>query len=266
MFEEEAYDFFDTADDYEGNGGDTGGGESTQEMLPQTSTEATEDLDPTQSTAGAEPPSQDEDFQAQIASQTQKRVDEFYKRQFGSVVNPLTGAPIASEGEYISYQEALAQEEQYKQLEAAGIHPQIIAGMIDNHPAVKAAQAFEVQNFADQQFSQLLKKFPDCEIARINDLETTAEGRACLKDWASTGDLGKAYAANFSEKIIERRVAAAKQGALNSANNKNHIAQPAGGGNAKTMSREDMASWKQFYPNLTESQIEAKWKKVEDDN
>uniref|UniRef100_UPI0028A08A9A hypothetical protein n=1 Tax=Anaerotignum sp. TaxID=2039241 RepID=UPI0028A08A9A len=127
-------------------------------------------------------------------------------------------------------------------------------------------QAREAENFAKTQLGNLLAKYPDCGLTDLNQLEQSEVGRAVLQDWGKTGDLIKAYTANFADEIMQRRTAAAKQGTLNAINGKRHLSPTkGGGGGGESMSQEEFKTWKGFFPDATYEEIQKMWKKNKED-
>lgn len=205
----------------------------------------------------------------QIDAQAQKRIDEFVAQQFGAVVNPFTGRNITNEAELRHYQEHFSKQEQERKLKESGLDKEMLNQMIAEHPIVKQAQEMvraketaETENFSRSEFDSLKKAYPDCGFTSIQDLQNTAEGMQALQLWAKTGSLTQAYRAIFADTIVQRRIAATKQGVLNDVASKGHIGQARGAtGEEFTLSKEEMSHWKGFFPNASESEIIAMAKK-----
>lgn len=210
----------------------------------------------------------DGELTQKIEEASKQRFDEFFKRQYGGLVNPLTGQAVQNEAELIAYQQAAAETEYNRKMAEVGIDPNVLNNIIGNHPAVVAAQrmqqeqqAREAENFTKAQLGTLMAKYPDCGLTDLNQLEQSEAGKATLQDWAKTGDLVKAYTANFHEEIVQRKTAAAKQGKLNEINGKRHLRQPKGSGSgSETMSQEEYRTWKGFFPDASYEEIQKMWK------
>jgi len=252
-------DFFDDFEDFE-------------EELPEGGLEDGIEEEPAQE-GGEGNPSADEgnrdnDLEQRIEEATQKRFEEFFKRQYGGYVNPITGQPVQNEADLVAYQQAVSEAEYNRRMTEAGFDPNVLNNLIGNHPAILSAQrlqqeqqAREAENFTKTQMGNLLAKYPDCGISDLSQFQQSAAGRAVLQDWGKTGDLVKAYTANFAEEIMQRRTAAAKQGTLNNINGKRHLSQPKGnGGGGESMSQEDYKTWQGFFPEKSYEEIQKLWK------
>lgn len=207
-------------------------------------------------------------LQARIEAAAKQKFDAFFERQYGGLVNPLNGQPVQSEADLLAYQQAVAEVEYHQRMTESGIDPEALHQIIGNHPAILQAQRLqqeqqqrEAESFAKNQMESLLEKYPDCGLTDINQLAQSPKGQAVLQDWGRTGDLVKAYTANYADEILERRTAAAKQGKLNEMNSKRHLS-PARGAAASTesMSQEEYKVWKGFFPEASYAQIQKMWK------
>lgn len=209
-----------------------------------------------------------DDLDRRVEEATNQRLAEFFQRQYGGMLNPLTGQPVRTEAEFVAYQQAMAETEYNRKMAETGIDPNVLNNLIGNHPAIVAAQrmqeeqqAREAETFAKSQLGTLLSKYPDCGLTDLNQLEQSEAGRATLQDWAKTGDLVKAYTANFHEEILQRRTTAAKQGTLNQINGKKHLRQPQGSsGGGETMSPDELKTWQGFFPDKSYEEILKMWK------
>ncbi len=203
-----------------------------------------------------------------IEEASKQRFEEFFKRQYGALVNPLTGQAVQNEADLRTYEQAMAETEYNRKMAEVGMDPNVLNNIIGNHPAVVAAQrmqqeqqAREAENFTKAQLGTLMAKYPDCGLTDLNQLEQSEAGKATLQDWAKTGDLVKAYTANFHEEIVQRRTAAAKQGKLNEINGKRHLSPTKGsGGGGESMSQEEYRTWKGFFPDASYDEIQKMWK------
>lgn len=215
-------------------------------------------------------PDTDEDaaLQARIEAAAKQKFDAFFERQYGGLVNPLNGQPVQSEADLIAYQQAVAEAEYHQRMTESGIDPETLHQIIGNHPAILQAQKLqqeqqqrEAESFAKSQMESLLEKYPDCGLTDINQLAQSPKGQAVLQDWGRTGDLVKAYTANYADEILERRTAAAKQGKLNEINGKRHLSPARGAaGSTESMSQEEYKVWKGFFPEASYAQIQKMWK------
>lgn len=225
------------------------------------------DTDPEGS--GGDPETDEEAaLQARIEAAAKQKFDAFFGRQYGGLINPLNGEPVQSEEDLIAYQQALAEVEYQQRMQESGIDPETLHQIIGSHPAILQAQRLqqeqqqrEAEGFAKSQMEGLLEKYPDCGLTDINQLAQSPKGQAVLQDWGRTGDLIKAYTANYADEILERRTAAARQGKLNEMNGKRHLSPVKGtAGNTGSMSQEEYKVWKGFFPEASYAQILKMWK------
>lgn len=258
-----------TTEDDEGADPANGGGDpaSTEEDVPP---ETKEEPAPPQTFTM-------EQVQQRIAQEKQQAVNDFIRQQFAGQVDPYTGKPITTAAELEAYQTRYAEEQLKSQLEGAGLDKSVIDKLIAEHPAVKEAQrataqaeayrqqqeAMETENFTRDSLQRLNAKHPDCGVKSLSDLGKTAEGRQALEYWRRGVPLEQAYSAAFADSIATNRVKAAKQQAHNEAVNKSHLSQPKGGtSNAVDyMPSDELQYWRAFYPNMTDAQLQEKWRK-----
>lgn len=208
------------------------------------------------------------DLDNKMDEASRQQMEEYLQSQYEGLVNPVTGQPITTEDEMFAYQQAMVEEENSRRMMEMGIDPSALKDIIENHPTILAAQKIqmeqeerETESFARDELEKLITKYPDCGLTDLNQLEQSEAGRATLLDWAKTGDLAKAYIANFHEDILQRRMAAVKQGKLNEINSKRHLRQPHGnGGGMDAMSQEEYKTWKGFFPDASYKEIQKIWR------
>lgn len=211
------------------------------------------------------------DAKARYEAQTKSADDEF-KRLFGSYKNPVTGKPIESVRDYVEAFKAQQKQDREEELRSKGVDPQMIEEMVNNSPIVQQANAVmqrSLQAEAQRQFANDLKIVSEIDPAIKTEedlikhssypkvLELVTQNRLSLPD---------AYKlANYAE-LSARNNAAVKQAAINQAKGKQHM-EATGAGVAENTELVEvpasmMATYKQFYPNLTEAQIKAKYNEM----
>ena len=226
------------------------------------------------------PPNNQNDvvWMQRIEAAQAKAVDDFIAKQYKGQVNPYNGQPIDSVAAYEEYRQMAATQQLQEQIAAAGLDKTVIDSLIAEHPAIKKAeqtakqaehliemqQSKDAQNFTVQSIQALQRMYPESNIKSLADLSETQEGRQALEYWRRGVPLEKAYQVAFGTQLQESQAKAARQQALNDVNSKGHLMQPQGqvGGNL-TMSAEDKAIWREFYPHATDAELEAKWKKTQ---
>jgi len=173
-------DFFDEfEDDFE---------EKLQESQEEGTGENDDEAAAAEEGSGGDPNSEEggsaDDLERRIEEATKQRFEEFFKRQYGGMVNPLTGRPVQNEADLAAYEQAMAETEYNRRMADAGFDPNVLNNLIGNHPAILSAQrmqqeqqAKEAENFAKSQLGNLLAKYPDCGLTDLNQLEHSEVGR-----------------------------------------------------------------------------------------
>jgi membrane protein involved in colicin uptake len=157
---------------------------------------------------------------------------------------------------------ALRNEEYTK----AGIDPEMINKLINEHPAIKEAREAKEANQKSQQdrflvdsFSELTKEFPS--MAKAEDVPADV-----WRKWnnGSSGiTLADAYALVNRKEITAKQADATKQATLNSIQGKGHLQGNGKGveGDTVRIDDETMALYKRMNPKATTEQIKAYHKK-----
>lgn len=203
------------------------------------------------------------------AEEQQRRIDETYARRFGNLKNPLTGKPIASAQDYMEALEAQEHMQQVRTLHEKGIDPAMLNNIILNNPVMRQAQQMlseQTERQAEEQLERDLRAISaiDPEIKTLDDLsrqENFQEIVALVKNNGLTID--QAYQLVNAEKITRRQTAAATQAAINQARGKSHL-NPIGGmqgtgQNLRDIPANELATWREFYPDLTMDQLKQKY-------
>lgn len=195
---------------------------------------------------------------ARRRQEQQMAVDQAYANMFRGQVNPYTGQPIQSERDYNQY----LQQQQQEQLQQAGLDPNMIDQMIQNHPAVQQAQTVmhQQQRVAGQQRLvaglQAISQF-DPDVKTFEDI-LACPNFAQIDDMFRRGySLEDAYKLANMDKIAQRKQAAAKQQAINQVTGKRHMQATGnnGAGNNVSVPADVMEMYRQMNPNATDAQI-----------
>jgi len=160
------------------------------------------------------------------------------------------------------FEEALRQEE-YR---SKGIDPNMINQLIENHPAIKSAKAYEQavikaqeDNFLVSNFHELQEKHPD--IKSVADVPAEV-----WRKWqnGSTGlTLEEAYYVGNRKQIQQQQTEAAKQATLNNIQGKEHVRGNGKGTEIDTTRIPDdvLEMYKKFNPGRTLDDYKADYKK-----
>jgi len=157
---------------------------------------------------------------------------------------------------------ALRNEEYTK----AGIDPEIINKIVNEHPSIKAAQAsqeaaakVQEDRFLVDSFSELSKEFTEISDAK----DVPVDVWRVWQNGKSGISLKQAYIAVNYEAITTKKADAAKQAALNNIQSKDHVRGNGKGVEGDTVRIPDdvMEMYKRFNPKQTIEQIKAHYKK-----
>lgn len=265
--------------DEPGEGGEPAGKPSAEE--PETPAEPP-----------VEPPEQSAEKRHQQAAQrrqreqdaydraNQARVDKIYADMFQGQTDPFTGKAITTEAEYRAYQANKQKQDQEKAMQEAGIKPDVIEGMIDRrvaqHPAVVAAQQAAAAARAQQAMAaeQQAKSAVAAEMQKITAIDPTIKSLEDIAKMPTAGDFNRyvqmgntledAFFLANRKGIEQRRLAAAKQTAINQQRGKQDLYSGAGGGPAGvSVPAEQAAAYREWFPDATEEEIAKNWTKFE---
>ena len=164
-------------------------------------------------------------------------------------VNPYTQQPILTRADLDAYLVRHQEEQRKAQLErlaAAGLTPEMITGIVDQHPVVQQAQqvlremreeqARAVQARSDEYYAGQLKEIAalaqDPEIKTLEDLQrkNPEQFGVMLQRQAAGVPMADTYRALNFDALAARRAEAAKQAAVNQVTGKGHMGPVGGGG------------------------------------
>jgi hypothetical protein len=198
--------------------------------------------------------------------QKQAARDAEYARRFGNFTNPETGKPIQSEADYL---EALDAQERVKakaELESKGIDYGMIDRMINNSPQMREAQQV-IQEMKAQKVEQAIQN----DLAELNKMDASITSLetvpADVIELATKNgfSLVNAYKiANFG-KVSAQQTSAIQQRTINQISGKAHLAPVNGvvqNSNEVEIPADQLASWKEWYPNLSASELRKKYNRV----
>lgn len=194
------------------------------------------------------------------------------KRLFGGFENPLTGKPIETMQDYLQAFEAQQKQQQDEELRSKGVDPALIERMVNNNPAIREAQAIIAKTQQDEVNRKLeadLKEVSklDPSIQSLDDLAKHASYPQILQLVQNNGlDIQTAYKVANMDSLLSRQTDAVRQAAINQAKGKQHmvptngVAEP--GADLAPIPDNQLAKWKQAYPNLSLEQLTQKYNSV----
>lgn len=210
----------------------------------------------------------------------QARVDKIYADMFQGQTDPFTGKAITTEAEYRAYQANKQKQDQEKAMQEAGIKPEVISSLIDQrvaqHPAVVAAQQAAQAARAQQAMAaeQQAKSAVAAEMQKITAIDPTIKSlddiakMSTAKDFNRYVQMGNTledafYLANRKD-LEQKRLAAAKQTAINQTRSKQGLFSGAGEGAAGvSVPAEQAAAYREWFPDATDEEIAKNWTKFE---
>ena len=218
--------------------------------------------------------------QAAFDRAAQARVDKIYADMFANQANPFTGRPITNEAEYLAFKAAQVQKAQEDALKESGIQPDVIAQMVDSrvaqHPAIAAAQqaaaaaraqqAQAAEAAANEAIRAELAKISaiDPSVKTLEDIGKMPTADAFNRYVRQGVPLEDAFWLAKRKDIEQKRLAAAKQTAINQARSKQGLDSGAGSGGAGvSVPAEQAAEYRAFMPNATDDEIAKAWAKFQ---
>lgn len=187
------------------------------------------------------------------AREAQARIDAEYARRFGNYKNPITGAPIKSQKDYLDALDAQEQLKTQKALQEKGVDPNLINNLVQNNPVVKQASEYmenakrqEQMNRINADIAELSKLDPS-----ITSLETVPK-EVIQKAMDGNMLLTDAYKILNYGKTTEKTAQAIRQGAINEAKGKAHL-NPMNGvstqDNSVEIPKNLRGLWEEMFPN-----------------
>lgn len=242
-------------------------GESTQEpAAPAAETES--QAEPEQP---AEPQPQSAEENARYAAIRRKAEEEAKRRaekemdsilQSTGILNPYTQAPISSLKELEAYREKFREEKRKEFLDGNGMTPeqydQFVSGLPEVQEAREQAERFTAMEAKARIEAdvQEIKKF-DPEIKTISDIAQKEEYPELCQMVEKGYSLADAWKLRHFDEIAQKKAEAAHQAALNSVQEKDHLAkteQRGEGGIA--VPAAIMEEYRAFMPNASDEEIQ----------
>lgn len=193
----------------------------------------------------------------------QEARDAEYARRFGQYVNPETGQPIRSEADYLEAWDAQERVNAKKELETAGVNPQMIERLVENSPRMREAERM-LADYQRQQVEQLINN----DVAELNKLDPnitsfeTVPPEVMQNAQAKGISLVLAYKDLNFGKISAQQTSAIQQRTINQIAGKSHLAPAVGvvsNDGLVDIPSDALATWKAAYPNLSAAELKKKY-------
>ena len=187
--------------------------------------------------------------------ETQAKTDAEYVRRFGNFKNPITGEPIRSQADYLAALDAQEQIKNERVLREKGVDPSIINDLVARNPIVVEASQYlatakerETMALIDADVQKLAELDPN--IHSLDDVPANVIQTAIDKGYT----LVDAYKVENYGKMTSQKAEAIRQGAINQAKGKAHLA-PVNGvavtDNSVEIPQNLRAMWEEAFPNKT---------------
>ena len=231
--------------------------------------EVSEETEATESTTEAEEPEEQSidvnaiaaaarrkaEAEIRALKETQAKTDAEYVRRFGNFKNPITGEPIRSQADYLAALDAQEQIKNERVLREKGVDPSIINDLVARNPIVVEASQYlatakerETMALIDADVQKLAELDPN--IHSLDDVPANVIQTAIDKGYT----LVDAYKVENYGKMTSQKAEAIRQGAINQAKGKAHLA-PVNGvavtDNSVEIPQNLRAMWEEAFPNKT---------------
>lgn len=213
----------------------------------------------------------EEEARSKYEAQTQNINSEF-KRVFGSVKNPVTGAPIEGWEDYIKAVEEQQRLTREQEIRSKGIDPKIIDDMIQASPVIRQANQIMQDNLKNEAAQKLA-----ADIKAVSEIDPSIKSEADiakLETYPKILDLVSKHGLSLPEafklanydSIATRKAEAAKQAAVNQAKGKSHMEQSGNGTstseNEVDIPQSEIHIWREYYPGLSDAELKKKYNRT----
>lgn len=210
-------------------------------------------------------------------SKFQKQKDAFYAGM--KKVNPYTNQLITTEAEYLAYEAESRRREREQEFKKAGINPETIEQMINEHPDVRAAKAAaEDARASKERYDRLAKQqvIKD-ELRKISKLDPNIRTPQDLMNHPRYGEIKQLVAehnhsiaeafelATQKDKDAENQMHSRANAAAVS-NSKGHMVASSTSGNQAdeyTVPPETLRAYRKAYPGLPDAELRKKFARVQ---
>lgn len=192
----------------------------------------------------------------QEADQASRMMNEIFETAYKGEINPYTGQTIETVDDFIAWKD----QHEKQQLQDAGLPPDYIDKVINNHPVIQQANAMLEQTKQTQQRVAFEKELIEIQkvnpkIKSIEDLVMENKDNETFNALLRGGmDLSKAYA-------TVHKLPKAKQD-----DTKNHMQSVGGGTAGSGVEREipanELETYREAFPNETLAQLRTRYNRV----
>lgn len=171
---------------------------------------------------------------------------------------------IAASLGYASYEE-LQKSKEKKMLEEQGLDPEQVSPIVEKLVEERLSKDPRMQELEELRKAKV-NEFASKELKEINDLVGTNYTsvndipKDVIEDWRKTGSLKKSYIALHGEEFILKAKSAASKGTTS------HLQTPGGSlgvsTNRRPLNEEERAVWRLFNPNITDEELNKKFKEI----
>ena len=196
----------------------------------------------------------------------QDALNAIFAEEFKGYVNPRTNKPILTAQDYIEAwreQKVMAKEAELKE---KGIDTNTINEIVANSPQMQEYKQM-LDYYKNKEREEMLQK----DLADLHELDpniTTLE-TVPKEVWddalSAKTTLTRAYKNVFFGKINDQKASAIQQRTINQISGKAHLAPVNGvvqNTNEVEIPADQLASWKEWYPNLSEAELRKKYNRV----
>ena len=264
---------------------ETEAGEREQEVAEpaETTDEGTQEQTPEERHAQAEArrrrqsEEREQELRKEYDAKFQAQKDAFYAEL--KKVNPYTNKPITTEAEYLEYVAETRRRDREQEFKKAGINPETIEQMINEHPDVRAAkEAAEEAKRAKARFDKLSEQQAvKAELKKISQIDPnvkTAEDLMHHPQYAEIKQLVTGHNHSISEafelatqKTRDAQVQArSRDSAAAVQHSKSHMVATKSSGSAAeeyVIPPETLKAYRKAYPSLPDSDLRKKYAKVQ---
>lgn len=213
----------------------------------------------------------EEEARSKYEAQTQNINSEF-KRLFGNVKNPATGAPIEGWQDYINAVETQQRLAREQEIRSKGIDPKLIEDLVQSSPAIRQANQIMQDNLKNEAAQKLA-----ADIKAVSEIDPSIKSEADiakLETYPQILDLVSKHGLSLPEafklanydSIATRKAEAAKQAAVNQAKGKSHMEQSGKGTstseNEVDIPQSEIHIWREYYPGLSDAELKKKYNRT----
>ena len=200
-----------------------------------------------------------------IKEQTKAEIDKAFAD--AGLINPYTNKQITTKAEYDDYKKRLDKDKTDRALKKSGLDKDILDKLISSHPDVVAARAevekakqANAQAKLNEQIAEITKIDPDIKSA--DDLIKSPSYAQIIERVKKGYTIADAYQIVNIDAITQKRAAAARQQAINSANGKSHLtASTARGPGAVNVPADIAAQYRMLNPKITDEEMQKSYNK-----